>query len=108
MDLAVCPGSSYYTNTTTLLAVLRILSVCVCHLKSFVMLLICCRQLLIGHGVVPFHVVVSDVHPRTFINIEIRLRLVCPLNNFIDFFLCSSVMYRVSISVAKFSIICKF
>ena len=49
----------------------------------------CCRQLLIGHVIVALHVVVSDVHHRTFINIEIHLPLVCRLNKFIDIFLSS-------------------
>ena len=37
--------------------------------------------------IVALHVVVSDVHHRTFINIVIHLPLVCPLNKFIDIFL---------------------
>ena len=54
---------------------------------SQIPLLICSRQLLIGHVIVAFHVVVSDVHHRTVINIEIHLPPVCPLNEFIDIFL---------------------
>ena len=52
-------------------------------------LLIWCQQLLIGHVIVSFawHVVVSDVHHRTFIYIETHLPLVLPLNKFIDIFL---------------------
>ena len=38
---------------------------------------------MIGHVVVALHVVVSDVHHITFINIETHLQLVCPLNKVI-------------------------
>ena len=51
---------------------------------SKIPLLICCRQLLIGHVTVALHVAVPDVHHRTFINIEIHLALVGPINKFID------------------------
>ena len=44
---------------------------------SQIPLLICCRQLLIGHVIIALYVVVSAVHHRTFINIEIHLPLVC-------------------------------
>ena len=54
---------------------------------SQIQLLICCQQLLIGHVIVALHVVASDVHHRTFINIEIHLPLDCPLNKFIDIIL---------------------
>ena len=37
--------------------------------------------------IVALHVGVSDVHHRTFINIEIHLPLVYTLNKFIDIFL---------------------
>ena len=43
-------------------------------------------ELLIGHVIVAVHVA-SDVHYRTFINIEIHLPHVCTLNKFIDIFL---------------------
>ena len=46
-----------------------------------------CWQLLIRHVIVALHVVESDVNHRTFINNEIHLPLVCPLNKFIDIFL---------------------
>ena len=52
--------------------------------SQIIPLLICCRQLLIGHVIVALHVVVSDVHHRTCINIEIHLPLVCPRNKFIE------------------------
>ena len=54
---------------------------------SKISLLICCRQLLIRHVIVALHVVVSDVHHRTFIYIRTHLPLVCLLNNFIGIFL---------------------
>ena len=40
---------------------------------SYIPLLICCLQLLIGHVMVALHVVVSDVHHITFIYIKTRL-----------------------------------
>ena len=46
---------------------------------SEIPLLIFCRQLLIGHVIVALHVVMSDVHHRTFIYIETHLPLVCHL-----------------------------
>ena len=75
---------------------------------SQIPLLICCRQLLILHVIVALHVVLSDVHHRIFINIEIHLPLVCPLNKFIVIFLCFYYVIRVFSSVVKFGIICKF
>ena len=54
---------------------------------SYIPLLICRRELLIGHVIVALHVVVSDVHHRTFIYIETQLPIVSPLNKFIDIFL---------------------
>ena len=56
---------------------------------SYIPLLICCRQLLIGHVTVALHVVVSDVQIRTFISIEIHLPLVYPLNKFTVISCCS-------------------
>ena len=50
-------------------------------------LLICCRQLWMGHVIVALRVVVLDVHHITFINIEIHLPVVYPRNKFIDNFL---------------------
>ena len=47
-------------------------------------------------------------HCSIFINIEIHLSLVGPLNKFIDIFLWFNYVIRVSSSVAKFGIICKF
>ena len=51
---------------------------------SYIPLLVYGQQLLIGHVIVAFHVIVSDVHHRTFIDIETHLPLVGPLNKFID------------------------
>ena len=68
-------------NPSTLLAVLGLFSVCFLLLEVFgdgnskISLLICFRQLLIGHAIVALHVVVSDVNLRIFINIEIHLPL---------------------------------
>ena len=62
---------------------------------SQIPLLICCRQLLIGHVIVALHVVVCDVHHRTlnFINIEIHLPHACPLNKFTDIFYSSIISF---------------
>ena len=54
---------------------------------SYIPLFICCQKLLIGHVIVALHVVVSDVHHRTFIYIETHFPLVGPLNKFVDIFL---------------------
>ena len=50
-------------------------------------LFICCQQLLIGHAVFAVNVLCPMCITKQFINIEIRLPFVCPLNTFIDAFL---------------------
>ena len=79
---------------STLLTVLQLLSVYFDHLSKFfgdddslIPLLICCRQLLIIHVLFALHVVVSDVHHKTFMDIETPVPLVGRLNKFIDIFL---------------------
>ena len=80
-------------NPSTPLAVLRLFLGLVFPLEGFgdddsqIPLLICCQQLLIGHVLVALHVIVSDVHHRTIINIEIQLPLGCQVYKFIDIFL---------------------
>ena len=97
-------------NPSTLLAVLQLFSAYFCQVfcddDSKSSLLICCRQLLIEHVIVSLHVVVSDVHHRTFINIEIHYPLVCPLNKFIDISCSSAMSYQVKLCThndAKFT-----
>ena len=58
--------------------------------------------------IVALNVVVSDFYHKTFIYIYTHLSLVCPLNKFIDIFLQFHYVIKVSSSVAKFGIICKF
>ena len=67
-------------NPSTLLAVLQLFSVCFRHLRylddddSYIPILICCRQLLIGHVIVALHVVMSDsTEPLS------KLKLICHL-----------------------------
>ena len=71
-------------NPSILLAVLQLFSVCFCHLRSVVMMIPRSRCDLLSATV---HVVVSDVHHRTFIYIETHLPLFPPLIEFIDIFL---------------------
>ena len=75
---------------------------------SKISLLICSLRLLIEHVIAAMHVLVTDVHHTTFINIEIHLPLVCQFNKFIDIYLYFRYVIWVSSFVAKFGIICKF
>ena len=65
------------------------------HDDSQIPLLICCRQLLIGHVIVASQVVVSDVHHRTLINTMTTLKFISHLSSYSTSLLissCSSVM----------------
>ena len=77
------------TTATTLLTALQFFSACFCHSRSFPNPAVDLLSPTVDWTcyIVALHVVVSDVHHRTFFNIEIYLPLACPLNNFIDIIL---------------------
>ena len=68
---------------------------------SLISLLICCHQLFIWHITVSSHVVVSDAHPRTFINIEIHLSLSAHSTSLL-IFSCSYVKSSMFLALGKF------